>query len=1162
MIDPQLIEQICMRFEDAWQQAAEQPPATEEFLLDQPVPWPADLLTALLEIELELLHGIGKFPSLPSLQSRFPEPQELVAAPRKLVLQRCSIAAPEQLQRRLPQQSTVIAHHGEEEFCQFTADGTVLPADHSDWSREVDTEFRSGIRLQGRYELLRVIGQGGMGTVRLAIDHQLHREVAIKIVQLGRLKSAPAQRYQYSLREEARLGAALNDRAIATVLDVGTHAGRDYVVFEYVPGVTLREILRQREQMPLKDVHSFCVELARALDIAHGKSIVHHDLKPENIVFRSPAEPLILDFGIAQDLQRRSAGEIAGGTPRYAAPEQVTRSGTDARTDQYALALIVYEMLAGRFAFDAPDRTSLLQLRLNSPPPQLTDVRDDLPLSLCNAVNKALSISASQRFNSCTEFVEAAFSQTGTSGTAQLRIPFGRPVDVFLCNVATNSATALRLSRLLERHRLTTWFYQRDAVPGLSFRRQVTEAIHRAGAAVLIISEAAIRSEEFAEQVRTLGESHCPIVPLLVDISADDLNRRPVSWRSLLRSRDFIEIQEEQLNSAAGDLLETLRQLGRNPSSAAIPAIRSGRSNTSVASPVSRHQPWETDSSQIDIEELPRLVFRNRLVDQFLNNRNCYFLSGTKGLGKTMLLSYKRHLLAQHSSGNSSPDGLCLIPHDGAYLDLMSSMRTVSEQFESSLSDLAVTRRFWSTALRISAISHHPGLIGPEDQLKVRKFPAGFQHWLQGTRIAPSVVFSELTSLTITQVNQLVTKVESFLDEKLRAIRSATCFFIDKVDQAVQERSREAWISIQAGLIEAAWEIMNANRHVRIYASIRQEAFANYHSAVKSNIVGSTMVLKYTDRELKSMLDGLTSCYEDNSGFLDFVGLRVIKHAARPIPEDAFRFLRRHTFGRPRDLVAIARQLSTSAMPASEDDYCEVIRQYSGVNLVADIFLEMKVFLDCLADEESRNRFFRTLTSNVVDRNEALLICAEFNGIDAAAVRSFGTESPEIFHPFGDLYLCGLLGVIVEDTDSHQAVQRFRRPDDPVRVSGADLPHSDWYLLHPALSVWLQQSQLNPDFFHNPIITAGDGIIWEAWDPICCEIARLATHVPDQNLRRFIALSTASAREHLKSREMGSLYHRLQSSFNWTSNLSELRRLGHEDLSLWLEELQRIQTGH
>lgn len=1158
MIDPQLIEQICSRFEAAWQQCVDQKPKIETFLADHTAPWPADLLSALLEIELELLYGIGEFPSPQSLQARFPEHQELVAATRQLVLQRCQIPAPFAPQQILPQQPTEIVHHGEEEFCQFSADGTVLEADHSKWSHEVDTEFRNGIRLQGRYELLRVIGQGGMGTVRLAIDHQLHREVAIKIVQLGRRKSVPVQRYQHALREEARLGASLNDRAIATVLDVGTHAGRDYVVFEYVPGVSLREILRQRERLQLAEVHAFSVEVARALDIAHGKSIVHHDLKPENIVFRSPSEPRILDFGVAQDLQRRSAGEIAGGTPRYAAPEQVTSSGTDARTDQYALALIVYEMLAGRFAFDAPDRNSLLQMRLNSPPPRLQEARPDLPQSLCEAVEKALSISAGQRFNSCTEFVDAAFSQSGTSARAQLRIPFGKPVDVFLCNVSTNSATALKLSRLLEQHRLTTWFYQRDAVPGLSFRRQVTGAIHRAGAAVLVISEAAIRSEEFAEQVRTLGESHCPVVPLLVDISADDLNRRPVSWRSLLRSRDFIEVPDEQLRSVEAALLQTLQRLGRNPSAAAIPAPRSNNSN---ASPFSRQQPWETDSSQIDIEELPRLVFRNRLVDQFLNGRNCYFLSGTKGLGKTMLLSYKRHLLAQHTAGSGSADGLCLIPHDGAYLDLMSSMRTVSEQFESSLADLAVTRRFWSTALRVSAISHHSGLIGAEDQLKVREFPARFQGWLRGTRVAPSVVFSELTSMTISQVNQLVTRGESFLDEKLRAIRSATCFFIDKVDQAVQERSRAAWISIQAGLIEAAWEIMNANRHVRIYASIRQEAFANYHSAVKANIVGSTLVLKYSDRELKSMLDGLTSCYEDNSGFLDFVGLRVIKHAARPLPEDAFRFLRRHTFGRPRDFVAIARQLSASATPASEDDYCEIVRHYSGVNLVADIFEEMNVFLDCLADEESRNRFFQTLTSNIVDRNEALMICAEFNGIDAAAVRSFGTDSPEIFHPFGDLYLCGLLGVIVEDADTHSAVQRFRRPDDPVRATGADLPLSDWYLLHPALSVWLQQSQLNPQFFHNPIITAGDGVIWEAWDPICCEIARLATLVRDQNLRRFIALSTASAREHLKSREMGSLYHRLQSSFNWKSNLNELRRLGHEDLSLWLEELQRTQSG-
>ncbi len=172
------------------------------------------------------------------------------------------------------------------------------------------------------------------------------------------------------------------------------------------------------------------------------------------------------------------------------------------------------------------------------------------------------------------------------------------------------------------------------------------------------------------------------------------------------------------------------------------------------------------------------------------------------------------------------------------------------------------------------------------------------------------MAFKELTSLNLRELNQFIDNSENFLDLKMRQIHGTSWFFIDKVDQAIRHLPRDAWIAIQAGLIEAAWETMSANSHLKIYASIRQEAFTNYRSDIKSNLFSAITNLQYSEAELRAILDQLAQCYEGCQSFCEFLGLNVIRHAKRPVPEDSFQYVRRHTSGRPRDLVAVASALS------------------------------------------------------------------------------------------------------------------------------------------------------------------------------------------------------------------------------------------------------------
>ncbi|MBL8814176.1 MAG: protein kinase [Planctomycetaceae bacterium] len=1044
-------------------------------------------------------------------------------------------------------------------FCVVDQHGTVfLPCDDSQNS-EVEHDFQPGSLIHERYLLTASLGRGGMGRVMLATDQLLHRKVAMKIVAVN--LPGKKQSFQDALANEARLGASLNDRGIAVVHDFGIHAGKCFIIFEYVEGQPLRSVLRQRSKLPLAEVCSIISELARSLDYAHARGVVHRDLKPENICLAPDGQPKILDFGIARDLRADFRSEEFSGTPQYASPEQAACSVTDGRTDQYALGLLAYEMLSGRRVFQSRNPVELLRMHREVPPGNLATLCPELPAYSVAAVHRALSKEPSRRFATCQEFAAELRAEEPevVSGSGFVTVPEEQQIDICLCHVADDSLDLRRIAGRLEEVGLSTWYYQRDALPGVSFVRQLTEAIKRSRAVLLLISPASLSSDYFASEVSEAAQRRRVIVPLLSGISREEFESRQPVWRPLLGASPTLELISKDYDAAVAEILARLASQG-----IAIPVQDETQSDSgaSHASHFRSHglqrQVWSTDSIQIDVQDLPQLVFRNPLVDEFLTRRNKHFLSGTKGLGKTLLLSYKRHLLSQSGGVDGGESSLCFVPQGRPYLDFMSELKSLSVRYESSLADLTTTKRFWNLAIRISAISNHPGCITPEEEDELEAFPVRFRRWLMGSRIEPTVVFKELTNLTVSQANSLLDDTETFLDQMLRRIHSATYFFIDKVDQAVRQLGREAWITVQAGLIEAAWEIMSANSHVKVYASIRHEAFANYESDVKTNLLGATTILRYSDDELESLMDRLTSCYESSSGFRDFLGMNVVQQERRSAPEDSFAFLRRHTFGRPRDLVVIASELSGQRESLSEPRYCEIVRQTSSNRLVANLFDEMRVFLDCLGDSDTRIRFLSTLPANVLSRDEAIAVSASFNGISQEMISDDGDQVAEIFHPFQDLYLAGLLAVVVTQQDSERIVQKFRGPDDLVGRTGSDLPNSPWYFLHPALSSFVRSLKRDSAFLHFQHVRVGDQLPWNAWDPACCQIERLARAITAPDLRQFVDIVIRQARDVLRSHSPRNLPVVLQSIPRWSESKARLLEAGHDELILWLDELMNF----
>jgi len=251
----------------------------------------------------------------------------------------------------------------------------------------------------GRYTILAKIGEGGMGVVWKARDTRLDRDVAIKVLSTGGIEhGATLQRFQ----QEAHVLSRLSHPGIATVFDFDTSDGVAFLVMEFVQGGTLQERL-QRGALPLDDLARFGAEVADALEDAHRQGFVHRDIKPGNVALTDTGRVKLLDFGLARLLRTAEsetgltqAGAIVGSLP-YMAPEQLLGEGDDARTDVYALGVLLYEMAAGRRPFVKERPEALMFEILNSAPPPLRSQRPEAPPALDQLVAECLSKDPTQR---------------------------------------------------------------------------------------------------------------------------------------------------------------------------------------------------------------------------------------------------------------------------------------------------------------------------------------------------------------------------------------------------------------------------------------------------------------------------------------------------------------------------------------------------------------------------------------------------------------------------------------------------------------------------------------------------------------------------------------------------------------------------------------------
>lgn len=258
--------------------------------------------------------------------------------------------------------------------------------------------------LDGHWRLERKLGRGGMGTVYLAHDLELDRQVAIKMLA-PQFCDDPGlvQRFE----REARMMAKLDHPNLVPVYAVGRTPSGPYIVMKLLTGMTLAEALKTRGRMSLEAVHLVTRQVAAGLQFIHDRQVIHRDIKPANIFIGPDGHATLLDLGVA----RHSTSDLTGvgvliGTPRYMSPEQIRGEPADHRSDLYALATVVYEMVTGQPVFDADSDFSLMRAHIDQPPPDPSTFVE-VPPALASALLKGLSKSPADRFQSAKALAEA-----------------------------------------------------------------------------------------------------------------------------------------------------------------------------------------------------------------------------------------------------------------------------------------------------------------------------------------------------------------------------------------------------------------------------------------------------------------------------------------------------------------------------------------------------------------------------------------------------------------------------------------------------------------------------------------------------------------------------------------------------------------------------------
>lgn len=260
-----------------------------------------------------------------------------------------------------------------------------------------------GRLLDSRYEILDVIGTGGMAVVYRALDHRLNRLVAVKILKDELSRN---QEFRRRFHVESQAVAMLSHPNIVSVYDVSRSGDADYIVMELIEGITLKQYLEKKLNLNWRETLHFSMQIAKALEHAHSRGIVHRDIKPHNIMILQDGSIKVADFGIARvGSAQNTLTREALGSVHYISPEQAKGARVDNRSDLYSLGVVMYEMLTGRTPYDGETPVSVAIQHINGTARRPSELMPGIPLGLEQIVMRAMSANADSRYSSATEML-------------------------------------------------------------------------------------------------------------------------------------------------------------------------------------------------------------------------------------------------------------------------------------------------------------------------------------------------------------------------------------------------------------------------------------------------------------------------------------------------------------------------------------------------------------------------------------------------------------------------------------------------------------------------------------------------------------------------------------------------------------------------------------
>jgi hypothetical protein len=526
---------------------------------------------------------------------------------------------------------------------------------------------------------------------------------------------------------------------------------------------------------------------------------------------------------------------------------------------------------------------------------------------------------------------------------------------------------------------------------------------------------------------------------------------------------------------------------------------------------------WIADAANIDTSsfDIERYITTTPLIDEFVAS-NKFIVAAPKGYGKTLLLKYKR----LHNHDRFNDQSPITVPSN-TEIDTLDNPIPFDDGYLSYLKDAAEWETLWQVAIGLSVILHYSigkkeegaefisdflddfeknnklsNLVGLTSKIasKIDKKASVGTHLK--TQANPSSLLAALLTSPLSDLRASIGQARTCITQWCLSIDRTMLLYVDKIDEGVRDYPLDLWRNAQNGVVGAIFRLHNANRHIKIYSTIRIEAWECSENELHAQYDDHVCVLSYTHNDLLQIFQRAVRVYESKKTVRTadafnrdpihaFVGVEHIDNTWANQSEDVFPYMLRHSLQRPRDLILLGKGVHELFRDnrRTEREFCKLVNRIPGVEVRQQYFPETFRFSASLRNVNLQ-RFFSITNKNIFSLPELVDICARYNGDVKCKARTSPKNHTEhcrdclsANHIFCDLYRIGLLGIIKCDEVKHDK-SKYQSFLSPGHVRSEHLPDSSCYLLHPAMDYYIKEEQANNLFSPTKGIIVGQGKEW------------------------------------------------------------------------------------